>query len=56
MAAGTQMSKEFFLDEWREQIALMRRNNGDAVAQHGEAMKNYSLVGELPCTSQMSYL
>jgi hypothetical protein len=28
------MSKEFFLDEQREEIALMRRNDGDAVAQH----------------------
>jgi hypothetical protein len=48
MAAGTQRSKEFFLDEWREQIALMRRNNGDAVSQHSEAMKNYLLEGKLP--------
>jgi hypothetical protein len=37
MAAGTQMSKEFFLDEWREQIASLRRNNGDAVLQHEDA-------------------
>jgi hypothetical protein len=28
--------KEFFLDEWRQEIASLRRNNGDAVSQHDE--------------------
>jgi hypothetical protein len=40
MAAGTQMPKEFFPDEWREQTASLRRNNGDAVAQHDEEEDN----------------
>jgi hypothetical protein len=31
------MSKEFFLDERRDEIALMRRNDGDAVAQHAQS-------------------
>jgi hypothetical protein len=30
------MPKEFFLDEQRYEIALMRRNNGDGVSRHAE--------------------
>jgi hypothetical protein len=36
VAMRTSMSKEFFLNEQRYEIVLLRRNDGDDVLQHTE--------------------
>jgi len=43
------MRKKSFLDEPRDMIASMRRNNGDAVSNMSKMTTKHSLNGGLPC-------